>query len=273
MRLGTVRRVVASVGMGMLLVGPATPATADVVPKVVPGLATVAERDSGVRVVEIPVTLSEPSSEWVTADWTTIVGPQVRPPSAAEPGTDFQSASGTVAFEPGSTETTVAITVFGDDLPESDDWIVMMVHNPQHAVMGGYWGLGFGIIDDDDTPFIGIPPAGFPATEIEGDAGPQTLRVWVLLSFPSAHPVTVDWRTVPRNEVAFATEGLDYLAGSGTITVPPGAIRGDGLLTVLGDTAVEGDELIVVEFSNPRNGVLVARPEGPIGYARIMDDD
>jgi hypothetical protein len=125
--MGTLRRVVASVGAGMLLVSMAPPATADVVPTVVPGLGTVVEGHSGVRVAEIPVRLSEPSAE----------------------------------------------------------------------------------------------------------------------------TVTVDWRTVPSDEERFATEGADYVADSGTVTIPPGALRGDALITVLGDTAPEGDEQILVEFSNP----------------------
>jgi hypothetical protein len=34
-----------------------------------------------------------------------------------------------VTFEPGSTETTVTITVFGDDLAEGHEWIVVTFSN------------------------------------------------------------------------------------------------------------------------------------------------
>jgi Calx-beta domain len=53
----------------------------------------------------------------------------VAPPASADPGTDFQAARGTVTFEPGSTETTVTITVFGDDLAEGHEWIVVTFSN------------------------------------------------------------------------------------------------------------------------------------------------
>jgi hypothetical protein len=283
MRMRSFCGFVASMGAALVLGGLAPAAGADpcrgqagvACPRVVPGGDGVVEGDAGSPVLEIPVTLSEPSTKRVTVRWTTNFGPDVQPPEAAEPGADYQAARGTVTFEPGAVEATVAITVFGDDLSEGSEWIVVAFSHPRHAVMGGFWGLGFGVIDDDDPPLIASAPGTDPATVVEGDAGPQILQMPVTLSQPSTQTVTVDWRTVPFNleDPPTGTEGVDYLAGAGTVTFPPGATETAIAITVLGDTAPERDESIVVELRNPRNGVLGPIPLGPIGFGVIIDDD
>jgi hypothetical protein len=79
---------------------------------------------------------------------------------------------------------------------------------PKHAGLSGYWGLGFGVIDDDPPLIVPASPDA-PGAAVEGDSGPQSLDVPVALSQPSTQTVTVDWRTVPFNldEPPTATEG------------------------------------------------------------------
>jgi chitinase len=270
------RSLIASIGVAVLLTGVTAPAGAQSLPRVVPGSGTVVEGSSGSQVIQIPVTLTEPSDATVTAQWTTIFGPNVRPPAPAEPGVDFEAASGTVTFEPGTTETTVEVTVFGDDVAEPDEYIVVAFGNPVNAAMGGFWGLGFGIIDTDDgAPLIVPAPPGSPGTVTEGDTGPQTLQIPVTLTYPSTAPVTVDWRTflIDLLDPPTATEGSDYSATSGTVTFEPGSTAATVSVTVLGDTTDEPDEWVLVEFRNPRNGVLGPIPLGPIGFGLIVDDD
>jgi hypothetical protein len=127
------------------------PPTAGPIPLVVPGVGTVVEGDTGSTELHIPVTLTSPSASTVTADWQSLFGPGVEPPAPAEPGTDFEAASGTVTFPPGATETTIQLAVHADTIDESDEWIVTAFGNPTNAQIGGYWGLGFGIVADDDA--------------------------------------------------------------------------------------------------------------------------
>lgn len=286
MTMRTFRRLVTSVGAALLVVGVAPSASADSCtrgpaghppgcPRVVPGRGGVVEGDTGSQVVEIPVTLSAPSPRKVTADWKTVFGPGVRPPDPAQPGADFQAASGTVTFEPGSTEATIAITVFGDDLAEGLEWIVVSFGNPKHAVMGGYWGLGFAVVDDDDPPLVASASGDAPATVDEGDSGSQILQLPVTLSQPSTQTVTVDWRTVPFDleDPPTASQGVDYLAGSGTVTFPPGDTQETVSVTVLGDTTAEPDEWLLIELSDATNAVIGPIPLGPIGFGLVIDDD
>jgi len=85
------------------------------------------------------------------AEWTTILYPSWTF-AAAEPGVDYEAASGVVTFVPGETEQTVSITVSGDTEAERDELLVVSFGLPTDAGLGGYWGLGFGAIIVDDDP-------------------------------------------------------------------------------------------------------------------------
>jgi hypothetical protein len=275
----TTRRALASsVGavMVILLIAAVPSASANSLPRLLPGAASVVEGDAGAQVLEIPVTLSEPSTVTVAAEWTTIFGPGVGPPAAAEPGSDFEAAQGTVTFEPGVTETTVAIRVLGDAIEEPDEWVVALFGDPTNAVIGGYWGLGFGVIDDDDAPPRLIPaPPSRPGTIVEGDAGAQVLEIPVTLSDPSTVTVTADWATIPIDiqQPPTATAGVDYLPASGTVTFDPGVTQAMVAVSILGDPTAEPDEYVLVEFSNVMNAVLGPALLDRIGFGLIVNDD
>jgi hypothetical protein len=100
----------------------------------------------------VPVTLSNPSTQTITVQWFT--GP-AGPAPRADPANDFVAASGTVTFAPGDTAKTVPITVNGDTVHEPHEWVTISFNHPTNAKMGGFWGLGFGIIQNDDCPGVG----------------------------------------------------------------------------------------------------------------------
>ena len=112
-------------------------------PSIVPGQASITEGNSGTKTVQVPVALSAPSGQTVTASWTTLNDSAVAP-------SDYQAASGTVTFAPGQTTKTVAVTINGDTLKEPDERLLVSFRNPVNATMGGFYGLGFGIITNDD---------------------------------------------------------------------------------------------------------------------------
>ena len=55
-----------------------------------------------------------------------------------------------VTFAPGETSKTVTISVNGDTAVEPDEWIVVSFKKPANARIGGFWGLGFGVILNDE---------------------------------------------------------------------------------------------------------------------------
>jgi Calx-beta domain len=118
-------------------------------PTIAPGAASVSEGSSGTTAVQIPVALSAASAQTVTVQWRTVYVPGA-PAGQADPATDYTPASGTLTFAPGDTSKSVAVSVKGDTLVEPDEYIVVQFGNPTNASMGGFWGLGFaGIINDD----------------------------------------------------------------------------------------------------------------------------
>jgi hypothetical protein len=228
----------------------------DPVPVVRPGEARIAEGDADTSVLSIPVTLSAPSGRTVTVDWTTA-------DADALAGEDYIAASGTLTFLPGETIKTVDIAVIGDTSDEPDETMLVVMSNPTNAKIGGFYGLGAGVIEDDDPLPVVMPG---DATVTEGDADTALLSVPVTLSAPTRRTVTVDWTTADDDAVA----GEDYVAASGTLTFLPGETNKTIDVAVIGDTTVEPDETMLVVMSNPANAVL---GNDGVGRGHILDDD
>jgi hypothetical protein len=261
-----VAALVLTLGASVVSSGEAT--GADPLPVVVPGAASVLEGDAGAVVMQVPVTLSEPTTEVVTADWVTVFGPGVGPPAPAEPGVDFASASGTVTFDPGVTATTIEVTVFGDEEGEADEFIVAAFGNPTNATIGGFWGLGFGIIANDDefsgdftfavpfgpvrSPIGSTPPPGCPAiqpmqfTGTFSVFGPSTIAIELCIGEPDASTFPV-------------------LSASLTVTSTAGTLTGEATSGHMGPFG-QGPFPLVVDFDiNSGTGVYT----GATGTARV----
>jgi hypothetical protein len=240
----------------------------DAVPTIVPGAVTVAEGSSGTRTMSVPVTLSGPSFQTVTASWSTI-RPAGLGGAPADTPADYVAASGTVTFAPGETAKTVTITVNSDALDELDEYLLVAFTAPTNANIGGYLGLGFGTIQDDDAAPSVVPGLG---SVVEGDAGTVSLAVPVALSAPSGKTVTVAWATtIPSPGGVPLADAGDYVAASGTVAFAPGETSKVVTITVNGDVAVEADEMVVVRFSPPTNATLGGYYG--LGFGAITNDD
>jgi hypothetical protein len=107
----------------------------------------VAEGDSGSRTLLVPVHLSTPSAQTVTVQYTTA---RYAPNYDAASPEDYFAESGTLTFPAGRTTKNVAVTVIGDTVPEPNDQFLVVLSNAQNARIGGYGGVGVGVIVDDD---------------------------------------------------------------------------------------------------------------------------
>jgi hypothetical protein len=99
----------------------------------------------------------------------------------------------------------------------------------------------------------------------EGNSGNKPFVFTVLLSEPSAGPVTVSYST--RNGTAQA--GTDYVATSGTLTFAPGEVTKQITVEVIGDTTQEEIEEFFVDLSSA-TGATIGDSEG---LGRIFNDD
>ena len=117
--------------------------------EVEPGSGSVVEGNAGTTPLQVGVTLSNPSTQTVTVQWTTLstAGP---PAGQAAPATDYVPASGTVTFAPGETAQTITIQVNGDVDVEPDEYVIVSFTNATNAKVGGFLGLSFPVITNDD---------------------------------------------------------------------------------------------------------------------------
>ena len=83
----------------------------------------------------------------------------------------------------------------------------------------------------------------------EGNSGTTDATFNVRLSFASALPVVVAWRT----ENGSARDDSDYTAGVGTVTFAPGETSRPVIVKINGDTTPESNEnfrLVIIGASN-----------------------
>lgn len=88
------------------------------------------------------VSLSEPTLDFVTVDYTTL-------DVSAVAGVDYESSSGNLEFAPGELEKMIIISVYGDTGAEQDESFVVNLSNPTNALIETAQGTGT-IIDNDE---------------------------------------------------------------------------------------------------------------------------
>jgi hypothetical protein len=116
-----------------------------------PVAAKVGEGAAGTtRVIHIPFDLTHPYGSTVTVNWRTTDVPG-NPVVASSAAGDYVAASGTLTFPRGWTRQYVDVVVNGDGVDEPDEVVVVALREPTNASIGGFWGLGFGGITDDDS--------------------------------------------------------------------------------------------------------------------------
>jgi hypothetical protein len=172
---------------------------------------------------------------------------------------DYQPAAGTLTFLPGETRKTVAVTVNGDRLGESDESFVLNLSNPSGGSVIAD-GQGRANIPDDEPRIHATGLLAFP----EGDKT-MTLHLAVNLSELSSETVTVHYATADLTTAA----GIDYLPVSGVLTFAPGEARKIIDITLPKDMTPDAIvEAFVVNFSEvSSNAVILKR-----GVVHIVDD-
>jgi hypothetical protein len=227
----------------------------DQVPDISVDDQSVTEGNTGTSTVTFNVTLSNPSDQTVTVDYSTNDG------TATTADGDYDAAADTVSFDPGQTAQTVDVTVNGDLTHESDETFTVDLSNESNGNVLDGSGAGT-ITNDDQVPDISIDDQSVT----EGDGGTSTVTFNVTLSNPSDQTVTVDYST---NDGTATTADGDYDAAADTVSFDPGQTAQTVDVTVNGDLTHESDESFTVDLSSPSNGnVLVGS-----GTGTILDDD
>ncbi len=216
---------------------------------------SVNEGDVGTTNATLTVTLSAASATNVTVNFATANGTAVA-------GSDYVAQSGTLTFTPGQTSRTIVVVVNGDTTVEPDETFFVDLSSPSGATLANARG-GVTIRNDDAAP---LPTLSINDVSIsEGNSGTTLMSFTVSLSQDSAQDATVQFETANGT----ATAGSDYIAKSGTVTIPAGQTSGTISVSIVGDTIAESNDSVLVNLTNPTNATL----KDSQGVGTILNDD
>jgi hypothetical protein len=173
---------------------------------------------------------------------------------------DYQSASGTLNFTPGTLSQPVTVLVNGDQTLESDEVFHVDLANPNGAAAGTLHGTGT-IQNDDVVPALSIGDV----SRSEGNTGTTPFVFTVHLSNPTDQAVTVHYQTADGT----ALDASDYQAASGDLTIPAKTDSGTVTVLVDGDVCGEPDETFSVTLSAPTGATVGSGT----GTGTIQNDD
>jgi hypothetical protein len=188
----------------------------------------------------VPVHLINPEpGETYTVQYAAIGG-------TATVGDDYTLAPDTLIFSPGQTTKNITIDVVNDGVPEEDETIMIELSNA--TGLDVFLGIDQHTYTISDTrPKVSFQTAASSAPEATTPA-----LIAVELSHASGETVTVDYAVTGGT----ATNGVDY-------TLTGGALQFDSLETmqyiginIVGDSAIEPDETIILTLSDPCNATL-----------------
>jgi hypothetical protein len=221
-----------------------------------------------------------PNTLGVTVDYATA------DVTAVAPG-DYLAASGTVSFPactllpcpPEATLQTVTVAIVGDALDEANETFQLNLTNPVNGTISD--GQGIGTINDDDAATLAVADV----STLEGDTGTPPMTFTVTLGGGKTNDVTVSYITCdpgpPANPpgciAGTATQGVDFLPTSGTLTFPactvepcaPQSLSQTVIVDLVGDTNVEPNETFNLYLINAVGATISDNH----GQGTILNDD
>jgi hypothetical protein len=102
---------------------------------------------------------------------------------------------------------------------------------------------------------------------VEGNSGSKAFSFPVLLQSAAAQAVIVSFNTQDGSAIA---PGNDYVAASGTVTIPAGQTSAQIVVQVNGDTFVEDDEVFFVNLTGASSNASLLDAQGT---GTVLNDD
>jgi len=231
--------------------------------------ASVAEGNSGTKVMTFNVALSQAAAGPVTFDVASANGVPAGWYGGATAGSDYTALNLTGQTIPaGQTSKTIQVTISGDTDVEPNETFTLTLSNPSGATLYDRQAIGF--IYNDDGPTLSVSDA----TISEGNSGQKLMTFTVFLSEPNQGFGADEHFSVSTSNVT-ATAGSDYVATTITdAVIPQGQLAKTFTVPINGDTAVEGNETFRVTLSKPTPGLYEnATFFKYIGTGTITNDD
>ena len=217
---------------------------------------TVADAGAASGELSFRVTLAPASPAQVTVDWSTADG-------TATAGSDYTAASGTLTFQPGETEKTVAVAVLADGVAEDEETLTLTLTIPSGAVLEDAEATG--TIADAGEPAPAVVPltASFTnAPPTHTGSGMFTFRILF------SEPVPISYKTL-RDESLSATGGtvtrakrVDGRSDLWEIEVEP-AGNADVMVTLAGGRACDEAGAVCTQDGRRLSGTVSLTVAGP----------
>ncbi len=190
----------------------------------------------------------------VSVDYQTVDG-------TAKAGADYTAVTGTRTWADGvGGNKTFSVNLTNDALDEDSETFKVKILNPVGGAMLGTPKLStVTITDNDPLPTVSFALAS--GTVVEGVAR----NVFLSLSAASGRTVTV-----PITRSGTATYNTDYTLPTTTVTFTPGQTSKSVRVTTVQDSAVEGNETVVLNLGTPTNAATGAVIQHTL---TINDDD
>jgi Calx-beta domain-containing protein len=179
---------------------------------------------------------------------------------SATAGQDYLATSGTITFGSFEFSKSISVPIIDDSLTEPGETVNLTLSSISGGVLSSPSTAVLTIIDNE-LPGLSINDVSVN----EGDSGVSNATFTVNLSSASGSPVRVNYATADGT----ARAGDDYIAISGLLTFNPGEITKTVTVAVVGDNALEPDELLALNLSNPFSAII---SDGQ-GIGTILNDD
>ena len=179
---------------------------------------------------------------------------------SATAGSDYVALSGSVTIPVGQVSASVSVGVLDDSEVESDETVIVTVGADPSYEVGAVFEATVTIVDDDDVPVVSVTASDAVAGE-PVDGGEFVV---------SRSGPTVGALTVGYSVGGSATAGSDYVALSGSVTIPVGQVSASVSVGVLDDSEVESDETVIVTVGADPSYEVGAVFEATV---TIVDDD
>ncbi len=183
----------------------------------------------------------------------------------ATAGSDYTTLPGTVSIPNGQQQATITLTPVNDTAVEGDETVILTLQSGTGYTVGTPPTATVTIISEDTPP---DPVASIVATDdtaTESPLTPGTFTVSLDVANTSGGPITVNYTITGT-----ATAGSDYTTLPGTVSIPNGQQQATITLTPVNDTAVEGDETVILTLQSG-TGYTVGTP--PTATATIISED
>jgi hypothetical protein len=217
-----------------------------------------AEGNTGARTAHsFTISLDRPSVYPVTVNWAAANGTAVM-------RSDFVAGSGTVNIPAGSTSATVAVTVYGDTIRESDETFAVNLTGVSNGNLGTSSGVGT-ILDDETLPEVSVNNINVT----EGNSGTTPATFTVTLSKAPLVATTVMVDILASASTPKASIPADVTMTRTKVTFAPGQTTAQVTASVVGDLVKEGNEKFSVRLSTPTKATL----KFAVGTATILNDD